>query len=247
MNAVAEVVGLLKPGEPSSTDDAYLDVLGTNDAIGPHRNQQVFHRKGVPKIYERFWRPAVARYFFGLAGPGIAGESRIVMEMLGVRRGDRVLDVGCGPGNYTRMLAEASEGGLTVGLDASEAMVAAAAEQGGENLAYLRGDAAALPFEDETFDAACSVGVLHLVERPLTALAEMVRVLAPGGRLTVVVTCARKESKRGQHRGVMIFGRDEVTGALREQGMEDIEQQVIRRGQFVAARKPDEEGGSNGG
>ncbi len=241
MSAVVQIVGLLKSSEQVKVDGDYLDVLGGRDAIGPHRGQQVFRSKALPKIYERIWRPAVSRFFLGLSGPSAAKERRIALEMLGVGEGDQVIDVGCGPGNYTRHLARAAGDGLTVGLDASETMVAAAAMRGGgQNLVYLRGDACALPFEDESFDIACSVGVIHMVDRPLLALAEMVRVLAPGGKLVVLVSCARKGRPRRERGGVTVFARDEITGALREQGMVEIEQRVIRRGQFVAARKPRE-------
>ncbi len=239
MSAVVQAAGLLKPGEAVDLEGEYLDVLGERDPIGPHGGQQVFRSRALPKIYERFWRPAVARFFFGLSGPSAAEERRIALEMMRIGEGDQVIDVGCGPGNYTRHLARAAGEGLTVGLDASESMVAtAAARADRENLAYLRGDACAIPFEDESFDVACSVGVIHMVEQPLIALGEMVRVLAPGGRLVVVASCARKERNRGERAGVTTFGRDELTGALREHGLGEIEQRVIARGQFVAAQKP---------
>jgi SAM-dependent methyltransferase len=242
MSAVVQVAGLLRAGQAVDVDGDYLDVLGGGDPIGPHRGQQVFRSKVLPRIYERVWRPAVSRFFLGLSGPGAAKEQRLALGMLEVREGDQVIDVGCGPGNYTRPLARAAGEGLTIGLDASEAMVAAAAKRGGgENLAYLRGDACALPFEDESFDVACSVGVIHMVSEPLVALAEMVRVLAPGGRLLVLASCARSERQRRERGGVTIFGRDELTGALRDRGLVEIEQRVIRRGQFVAAKKPSRE------
>jgi SAM-dependent methyltransferase len=244
MSAVAQAASLLKPDEAVDLGGEYLDVLGEHDPIGPHRGQQVFRSKIVPKIYENRWRPAAARFLFGFSGPKEEEERRIVLEMLRIREGDQVIDVGCGPGNYTRHLARAAGEGLTVGLDASEAMVAAAAARSDrENLAYLRGDASALPFADESFDVACSVGVIHLLEEPMAAIAEMVRVLAPGGRLAVVASCARKESKRGSRAGVTTFGRDEFTDALREHGLECIEQKVIARAQFVGAQKPSQEVG----
>jgi SAM-dependent methyltransferase len=247
MSAVIQAAGLLRAGEAVNVDGDYLDVLGERDAIGPNPGQQVFRRRAVPKIYERIWRPLVARFIFGVSGPRAVKERRIAMEMMAVREGDQVIDVGCGPGNYTRPLALASASGLTIGLDASEAMVAAAAERGGgENLAYIRGDACALPFGDESFDVACSVGVIHLIERPFAALDEMVRVLAPGGRLAVLATCARKERQRWKQTGVTIFTRDELTGALRDHGLVEVQQRVFGRGQFVAARKP-LQGVGNGG
>jgi SAM-dependent methyltransferase len=243
MSAVVQAAGLLRWDKSVDVDGEYLDVLGERDPIGPYRGQQVFRSKVLPKVYERFWRPAVSRFFLGLSGPGATKERRIALEMLDVQEGDQVIDVGCGPGNYTRPLAQAAGEGLTIGLDASEAMVAAAAKRGGgENIAYLRGDACALPFEDGSFDIACSVGVIHMVEQPLVALGEMVRVLAPGGRLAVLVSCARKGRARRERAGVTIFARDELTGVLRDQGLLEIEQRIIRRGQFVSARKGAEDG-----
>jgi SAM-dependent methyltransferase len=237
------MVRLLKPAgnAPLSVNVGYADVLGNRDAIGPHRGQQVFRRKVLTLVYERFWRPIVSRFFFGFRGPTAEEERRLTGEMLRVSPGDRVIDVGCGPGNYTRYLAEASGSGLVVGIDASEAMVAAAAKRSGStNSAYLRADACALPFEDGTFDAACSVGVIHMIEEPLQALEEMVRVLAPGGRLTVVASCARPGQAGRVRGGVTVFAHDELTGALRRGGLVDIDQRVVSRGQFVSARKPEE-------
>ncbi len=244
MSAVVQAAGLLKTDEGVDLGGDYLDVLGERDPIGPHRGQQVFRRKFVAKIYERHWRPMVSRFFFGFSGPGEEEERGIALEMMRIGEGDQVIDVGCGTGNYTRHLARAAGEGLTVGLDASETMVAAAAERSDRaNLAYLRGDACALPFEDETFDVACSVGVIHMVEQPMVALGEMVRILAPGGRIVILASCARKEGQRGARSGLTTFGRDELTGALREHGLGEIEQKVIRRGQFVVAQKPAVGGG----
>jgi SAM-dependent methyltransferase len=239
MSAVVQAAGLLRAGEAVNVDGDYLDVLGERAAIDPNPSQQVFGSRALPKIYERIWRPATSLVFLGVFGPRAVKERRIAMEMMAVREGDQVIDIGCGPGNYTRPLALASASGLTVGLDASEAMVAAAVKRGGgENLAYIRGDACALPFEDESFDVACSIGAIHLTERPFAALGEMVRVLAPGGRLVILASCARKRRREWKRAGVTIFARDELTGALRDHGLVDVEQRVFRRGQFVAARKP---------
>lgn len=242
-SGMVEMVALLRPtgNAQSSVSGDYADVLGDRDAIGPHRGQQVFQKKFLTRVYERFWRPVVSRAFFGFRGPTALEERRLTVEMLKVSPGDRIIDVGCGPGNYTRDLASASGTGLVVGIDASEAMVTAAARRSGmPNSAYLRADACALPFDDGTFDAACSVGVIHMIETPMQALAEMVRVLAPGGRLAVVVTCAKAGEPGRVRNGLTIFAREELTGALREHGLVDIDQRVVRRGQFVSARKPGE-------
>jgi SAM-dependent methyltransferase len=247
MSAVVQAAGLLRSSEPLNVEGDYLDVLGGSDPIGPHRGQQVFRSKMLPKIYERFWRPLVLRAFVGPSGPNAAEERRMALAALAIEAGDQVLDVGCGPGNYTRHLARAAGDGLTLGLDASESMVAAAAKRGGgENLAYLRGDACALPFGDESFDAVCSVGVIHMVEDPLGAVAEMARVLAPGGRLVVLASCRRPGKPRRKRAGMTIFARDDLTDALAGHGLIEVEQQVIGRGQVVSAHKPLREGVPDG-
>lgn len=238
------MVGLLRQdaGAAPSVNAGYVDVLGDRDAIGPHRGQQVFSKKIPTRFYEGIWRPTVSRFFLGFRGPTAAEEKRLTLDMLRVSPGDRVIDVGCGPGNYSGDLAAASGSGLVVGIDASEAMVAAAARRSGRaNLTFLRGDACALPFDDGTFDVASCVGVIHLIEEPMRALEEMVRVLAPGGRLAVLATCAKGDKPGRARGGLTLFGRTQLPDALRRHGLVDIDQRVIRRGQFLFARKPEED------
>jgi len=239
---VNQMVGVLRrEGEvkSSTAGGEYVDVLGERDPIGTNRGQQLFRKKLLTVIYERVWRPLISRFFFGLRGPSAEEERAITMDLLEISPGERLIDVGCGTGNYTRWLARETRDGLVVGTDASEAMVAAAAARdSADNAAYLRADACDLPFDDGSFDAACSVGVVHMIEQPMAAIDEMVRVIAPGGRLVLVVSCGPDGKPAHKRGGVTIFARDEVTEALRERGLCEIRQRVVRRGQFVAARKP---------
>lgn len=197
----------------------------------------MFRSKLLPPIYERMWRPIISRRFFGRDLPEDA-ERGITLEMLAISPGDSVLDVGCGTGNYTRHLAEAAGDGLVVGIDASQPMTARAAGLGGgANLAYVRGDACALPFGDGEFDRVCSVGVIHMIGEPMKALAEMVRVLAPGGRL-VMVASHEEDAIPVSKAQIRTFGHDELTGAMRDEGLTEIEQRIVERAQFVGGRKP---------
>ncbi|HXA55428.1 MAG TPA: class I SAM-dependent methyltransferase, partial [Solirubrobacteraceae bacterium] len=138
--------------------------------------------------------------------------------------------------------------GLAVGADASAAMLAYAARTAtAPNTAYVRCDAATLPFRPESFDAICCFGALHLFAQPLQALDEIVRVLAPGGR--VALLAARLDLEEGRRlritrrvlralTGARPFAREELPQALREHCLGEVEAQVAGGAQFVAARRP---------
>ncbi len=240
-SAIEQVTGLLRPSVRSRVQmkEGHIDLLGERDPTGPSLMQRAMSSKIVPRIYEFIWRPLASRVFFGLFGPTPAREYRMALEMLDISPGDQVLDVGCGPGNFTRRFARAASGGLVVGFDASETMLAAAARRSSmPNLAYVRGDAGILPFEDTDFDAVCCFGTLHLLEDPLKTLGEIDRVLSPGGRLGLLATWSRREPPPRKLSGLRVFGRDELTDWLTGRGFVDVNQRVAGWGQFVSARKP---------
>jgi SAM-dependent methyltransferase len=102
--------------------------------------------------------------------------------------GRRVLEVGCG--NAYTLLRYAEHGALVYGLDLTQAAIDISrkrfAHQGltGD---FRVGDAEALPYESDSFDCICSMGVLHHVPNPDKAVSEIHRCLKPGGRLIVMV------------------------------------------------------------
>ena len=110
----------------------------------------------------------------------------LVRSALAATQGDRVLDVGCGPGFYVAELLEAvGPTGSVVGVDASPDMLAVAANrvEGRPNAEFLEAPATSLPVADASFDRALSVQVLEYVEDVPAALAEVARALRPGGRV----------------------------------------------------------------
>ena len=112
----------------------------------------------------------------------------LVRVALGARAGDRVLDVGCGPGFYvTEMLEVVGRGGSIVGVDGSADMLAVAAKraEGHDNVEFHEADATSLPVPDASFDRAIAVQVLEYVRDVPAALAELRRALRPGGRVLV--------------------------------------------------------------
>jgi protein-L-isoaspartate O-methyltransferase len=111
-------------------------------------------------------------------------------EMLDPRPGDRILEVGPGTGYYTLDVAEwvMPEGQVDI-LDLQQEMLdhtmRRAGERGLSNVTPTHSDATAMPYQDETYDAAFLVSVLGEIPDQDAALRELARVLKPGGRLVV--------------------------------------------------------------
>jgi ubiquinone/menaquinone biosynthesis C-methylase UbiE len=235
--------------EPQADAAGYLDLLG-GDLESTGAVQDLMTTRLVPVIYERYWRPALARAVKGVTGPGMAEEVRIARLLLGLGPGDVVLDVACGPGNFTREFARAvGDGGLAVGIDASQTMLARGAAEledaGLANLALIRADATRLPFQNGVFDGLCCFAALHLFADPLAALDEMRRVLAPGGRVAIMTSVRRQLTLRPlkplieRTSGMRVFESEEVVTALQERGFERVRQRLAGLVQFVGARLAD--------
>lgn len=123
--------------------------------------------------YDRF----MGRYSLQLA-PQLA-------EFAGVRAGQRVLDVGCGPGALTGELVRRVGGEAVTAVDPSATFVTAAKARH-PAVEVLRASAEDLPFDDGVFDAALAQLVVHFMADPVAGLRELARVTRPGG---VVAAC----------------------------------------------------------
>ena len=176
------------------------------------------------------------------AGRDMGRRRELVSEALAAGPGDRILDVGCGPGFYVPdLLQRVGSRGAVVGVDGSAAMLALAARRsaGSENVEFHEADATALPVDDASFDAALSVQVLEYVADIPAALAEIRRALRPGGRAviwdvdwtTISMHTAEPERMRrmldawDEHLTHVALPRT-LTAELRSAGFEDVRMQA---------------------
>ncbi len=246
-DAIARARELMRADVGEGDDDrGYLDLIG-GDVRSTGPAQSLMLTRAVPAIYERWWRPALGQLAKGALGPGMAEEVRIARLLLGLGSGDVVLDLACGPGNFSREFARAvGPDGLVVGVDASRTMLARAVADTARaeisNLALLRADATRLPFRDAAFDAACCFAALHLFAEPLAALDEMRRALRPGGRIAIMTSVRRQLTVRPlkplieRASGMRVFEPDEIVDALRERGFGGLHQRLAGMVQFVGGR-----------
>ena len=157
------------------------------------------------------WQPAVARLaghftVITLGGPHLGGVAaledraksptyratvRTLLDLMQLKPGEALLDIGCGSGALDRLAAGWFPQAAITAVDSnpfllSEAAALAESEGVGPRIRFLPGNAEALPFPDASFDAVFSVTVLEECDAD-RALAEMRRVLRPGGRMGVIV------------------------------------------------------------
>jgi SAM-dependent methyltransferase len=123
--------------------------------------------------------------------PDVLAQRARFLQLLAPRPGERILDVGIGPGFLTYdLLPVVGESGLVAGVDFSPVMIELAKQRcaGRGPQDFRLAEATALPFGDESFDAVTSCQVYEYVTDLEKALAEVRRVLRPGGRIFVLDT-----------------------------------------------------------
>jgi len=129
-------------------------------------------------VVDRFARQAKA--FAGSPLQNDPARLRRLLAFLDARPGERVLDVGCGPGIVTAALRRT--GFEAVGVDLTPAMLREARSAG---VTCVRGDVTSLPFRSEAVDVALSRNTFHHLADPRRVLQEMARIVRHGGRVVI--------------------------------------------------------------
>ena len=145
-----------------------------------------------------------------------AGMNRLTFAQLEVQPGDTVLEVGFGGGGLLAMILDATQGEVA-GVDLSEAMVARARRRFAKvpRLRLLPGSVDALPLADASVDKACSVNNIYFWPDPEAAMAELARVIRPGGRLAIAFEPPAELRKWPGHRfGFRLFEEAEVRSLM---------------------------------
>lgn len=208
--------------------------------------QRAMQHPRLSPIYERAWRPAL---FFTAMGFDLAHYRREKQHAISAMRlasGSTVVDIACGPGNFTATLASAvGPSGRAIGVDLSPPMLARAlADNAGTGASYVLGSGHHLPFAEGSLDAALCYGALYLIPDPFRVVDEMVRVVRPGGRLAIMTSLG--SSLPALHRvqevvaapsGLALFDREAITGRLRSLGCTEVSYEAHGLLQYVAATR----------
>jgi arsenite methyltransferase len=229
------------PTDPNVTK-GYLDLLNSasrEDTEGVPKNTGAIQAAWASPIGSMLYdnAQALSRRLISAWGHPV--------EWLDIPSGGTALDVGSGPGNVTASLARAAgPDGLALGVDISEPMLARAVRsEAGSNVGFIRADAQRLPLRDNTVDAVVSMAVLQLIPNPAAALAEMARVLRPGGRLAVMVPTAGTTARfwrmlpQQMLGGAHIFDDDEIGDILEDNGLASVRVKNAGTIQWVRAKK----------
>ena len=226
VRAADRLAPLLSVPLPTDTGAPFLDLVeGHPGSRG--RIQDLWESAGGAGVYDLVLATGerVRDRLPGAAG-GMLRDFYAVDRRLDLVGGETVLDLACGQGTHTRRLARAvGPSGLVVGADLSAPMLRRAARAvPAENTVFVRADAMDLPLRDDTIDALCCSLCLHLVPDLDTALAQIARVLRPGGRLAVAVPAHGPGPTRwatevfGRVGQMRMFRRGELADALVRHG-----------------------------
>lgn len=217
-------------------DRGYLDFLPDFGVAGEGFGARLMHSRGLARVYERLWRP----FFVAAASGGLPdyrAEYEQVLATLAPAEGEVVVDLSCGPGFTGRRLAASGRFTRVWGLDWSVAMLTRAVADNRGLMRLVRGDVGKLPFRTGSLAGAHAGPAFHVWPEPSVAVAEIARVLRPGGAF-VASTFAHTAGLRRKLEGLValvgqihVFEVDQLRGMLAAHGLGEFAGE--RRGSLI--------------
>jgi ubiquinone/menaquinone biosynthesis C-methylase UbiE len=211
--------------------DGVLDLLADQPSTRTLA-QATMESDTIVRIYEsRLWRRSpIVRLALGIS---FEHELALILRAAALAPTDTVLDLACGPGIYTRPLAQQVAAGEVIGLDLSFPMLRYACRRAQalqvHNVSWIRATAMALPFPDASFALVNCCGALHLFADVARVLTGVHRVLRVGGRFTFAAfarpggdVAARVNALRHRLTGLNAFRPDELESQLTAAGFGDV-------------------------
>jgi len=151
-------------------------------------SQWAMEFKPLVSLYENIWRPMVTKPFSDLKW-----EMDTVQKWLQMKGNLDVLDLGCGPGNFSRLIARSVNPGVVIGFDLSLPMLKKGLRNSvrmeSSSLVLIRGDVARWPFAKASFDRIHCSGALHLFPALPQVFASVYDTLKPGGLFVAATYC----------------------------------------------------------
>ena len=194
------------------------------------------------KLYEPLVVHGAFRLFGGALNEFVVEQGK---RAVSGARGGPILDLPVGTGYFTVEMARRHDG-IVVGVDIAEGMVREASERGAAeapNLVAVQADAHHLPFGDAAFRAVLCTNGLQVMPGLVPSIAEMARVLAPGGRFYVSVIGAplgaafRTETR--EHLPTLVRPSKDVVATIEAAGLHVTRHERVRLATLIEATKPD--------
>jgi ubiquinone/menaquinone biosynthesis C-methylase UbiE len=201
--------------------------------------------RGMGQFREQFRQPhgALGRFAGHVMSVANAGMNRFTLHLMDVQSDDRILEVGFGPGDLIRRLAEGTPCVSVTGVDPSDVMLAQATKRNRAMIEEGRvrlqaGSISSLPYPDASFTKVCSVNTIYFWSDPATDLRELHRVLEPGGRCFLTFRVKHRPGRRPTVRvnrdGITEEPVAQMVAALRAAGFTGMRSKM-RRFLFVTA------------
>jgi ubiquinone/menaquinone biosynthesis C-methylase UbiE len=155
-----------------------------------------------------------------------------MVDLLDVASGDRVLEVGFGPGVALAALLTRATEGFVAGVDVSESMVRQARSRYAAAIAAGRldirvGDAISLPYDEAAFDKVCGTHVIYFWRDPVATVRELRRVLRPGGILALAYQERPVAARALIQAGAKLYGSGEVERVVWRAGFADVHVETL--------------------